>query len=520
MLENIDLSLTVKNEEYKESIKNLEIKLGELQRKAWELKIPIIFIFEGWHASGMGEDINRFILPLDPRGYDFHTMTLPCYENILKPFLLNFWAHIPIRGKIAIFDRSWYSRAVVKHFRKEKSREKFEKCLDEINWFERQLSDDGYLILKYFLHISEKEQENRLKEIKKKGIPLILGEYEKENGKANGKVNGKEKKGKENGKELDFIYEYEEYLPVIEKVLEKTDFPYASWNIVEANDRNFATLKIITTAIQAIEKHIEQITMTPGQQTIKYLNIDASNLPEIGGSILDKTDLSKSLSIEAYAESKKFYQQKLESLQYELFRKGRSLVIIFEGWDAAGKGGAIHRLVEELNPRVYRVIPVGAPNDFEKAHQYLWRFCEGIPQEGHITIFDRSWYGRVLVEKVEKLCNEEEFRRAYREINEFENILSGTGAIILKFWLHLDKDTQLERFKSRQNDLKKTWKITDEDWRNRSKWDPYKAAADEMLQKTSTITAPWVIVESNDKLYSRIKVLKVISETLQRELKT
>jgi len=223
MLENIDLSLAVKNGEYKEGMKILEVKLGELQRKAWELKIPMIFIFEGWHASGMGEDINRFILPMDPRGYDFHPMTLECCEDALKPFLLHFWALTPVRGKIAIFDRSWYSRAIIKHFRKEKSEEKLGRCLEAINWFERQFSDDGYLILKFFLHISKKEQEDRLKEIKKKGIPLVLDEYEKKN-------------GKENGNRFDFIYEYDEYLPIVEKVLEKTDMPHAPWTIVEAND--------------------------------------------------------------------------------------------------------------------------------------------------------------------------------------------------------------------------------------------------------------------------------------------
>src|SRR5664280_1970587 len=239
MLENIDLSLAVKNGEYKEGMKILDVKLGELQRKAWELKIPMIFIFEGWHASGMGEDINRFILPMDPRGYDFHPMTLECCEDALKPFLLHFWALTPVRGKIAIFDRSWYSRAIIKHFRKEKSEEKLGRCLEAINWFERQFSDDGYLILKFFLHISKKEQEDRLKEIKKKGIPLVLDECEKKN-------------GKENGNRFDFIYEYDEYLPIVEKVLEKTDMPHAPWTIVEANDENFATLKIINTAIKAI----------------------------------------------------------------------------------------------------------------------------------------------------------------------------------------------------------------------------------------------------------------------------
>ena len=505
MLENVDLSQTIPNDEYKKSMKTLEVKLGALQRRAWELKIPIILVFEGWHASGMGEDINRFILPLDPRGFDFHTMTRPCYDDRLKPFLLRFWELIPVKGRIGIFDRSWYSRAIIELFGKEKG-EKGEKALEnileEITYFERQLADDGYLILKFFLHISEKEQKERFKEIKKKDIPLILDEYE----------------GK-NGKELDFIEQYEEYLPVVEKILEKTDSPNAPWTIVEANDRNFAVLKIMVTVTHAIETSIEKITRTPGQQTIKYLDIATANLPVLNGSTLEKTDLSKTISMEEYRESKKLYQNRLEALQYELFRKKRSVVIIFEGWDAAGKGGGIRRLVEELNPRLYRVVPVGSPNDTEKAHQYLWRFCDAIPLAGHITIFDRSWYGRVLVERVEGFCTEEEWGRAYREINEFEKILVDAGAIIFKFWLQIDKETQLERFESRRNDPEKNWKITDDDWRNRNRWNDYKVAVDEMLQKTSTTGASWIIIESRDKRYSRAKIMKTVAEAIEEELK-
>lgn len=503
MLEKIDLSQAVSNEEYKNSMKTLQVELGELQRKAWELKIPIVIVFEGWHASGMGEDINRFILPLDPRGFDFHTMTRPCYEERLKPFMLRFWARIPVKGRIGIFDRSWYSRALIELYGKEKKGKSLEKTLEEITYFERQLADDGYLILKFFLHISEKEQKERFKEIKERGIPLILDEYE----------------GK-NGKELDFIEEYEEYLPVVEKMLERTDVPYAPWTIIEANDRNFAVLKIMVRVIKAIKECIEKVTRVPGQQTIKYLEMATEKLPALNGSALEKTDLSKILEYEEYRESKKFFQRKLETIQYELFRKKRSAVIVFEGWDAAGKGGDIRRLVENLNPRLYRVVPVGAPNDIEKAHQYLWRFCDAVPMAGHITVFDRSWYGRVLVEKVEGFSTGEEWRRAYREINEFEKILADSGAIIIKFWLHIDRETQLERFESRMNDPEKRWKITEDDWRNRNRWEDYKTSADDMLQKTSTISAPWIVIESRDKRYSRIKVLKTVAETIEKELDT
>ncbi|RXA17591.1 polyphosphate:AMP phosphotransferase [Methanosarcina sp. MSH10X1] len=501
MLEKIDLSKTITNADYKKSEKMLKPKLGELQRKAWDLKIPVILVFEGWHVSGMCEDINRFILSLDPRGYNFHTMTRPCYEELLKPFIVRFWSRIPVRGKIGVFDRSWYSRSITECLGEEKSERRMEKCLEEINYFERQLADDGYLIIKFFLHISEKEHKERFKELKKAGIPLLFEEY-----------------GKEMIHDLYFIGNYNKYLPSVEKLLEETDMPYAPWTVVEADDRNFATLKIMMTVIHALEASIEQATRTPAEKTLKYLDLEAQGIPQLNNSILEQINLSRKINADEYKASKKLYQQKLATLQYELFRIKRPMVVIFEGWDAAGKGGDIYRLVENLNPRLYRVVPVGSPNDTEKAHHYLWRFCEAIPKAGNITIFDRSWYGRVLVERVEGFCSEEEWKRAYREINEFEEILTQAGAIILKFWLHIDKETQLERFNSRQLDPEKKWKITAEDWRNRSRWEDYETAADEMLQKTGTMNAPWVVVESNDKRYSRIKVLKTVAETLEKEL--
>lgn len=500
MLEKIDLSKTITIAEYKQNQKMFKTKLGELQRKAWDLKIPVILVFEGWHVSGMAEDINRFIISLDPRGYSFHTMTRPCYEELLKPFIVRFWSRVPVRGKIAIFDRSWYSRAIVECLAKEKSEEELGKYLEEINYFERQLADNGYLIIKVFLHISEKEHKERFKDLKKNDIQ-IFNEYEDE------------------ARDFDFIHKYNEYLPFVERLLEKTDMPYAPWTIVEANDRNFATLKIMMTVIHAIEASIKQATRIPAEQTLKYLDTETQGVPQLNNSILEKIDLSKKLDADEYKESKKLYQEKLADLQYELFEKKRPLIVVFEGWDAAGKGGDIYRLVENLNPRLYRVVPVGSPNDIEKAHHYLWRFCEAIPKAGHITIFDRSWYGRVLVERVEDFCSEEEWKRAYREINEFEEILTRAGAIVIKFWLHIDKETQLERFNSRQLDPEKKWKITAEDWRNRDRWEDYKIAADEMLQKTSTVNAQWIIVESNDKRYSRIKVLRSAAEALEKELK-
>ena len=339
MLEKFDLSKTITDAEYKKSEKKLKARLGELQRKAWDLKIPVILVFEGWHISGMAEEINRFILSLDPRGYSFHAMmTRPCYEELLKPFIVRFWSRIPVRGKIAIFDRSWYSRAVIECLEKESSEnheEEMGKRLEEINCFERQLGDDGYLIMKFFLHINEKKHKERFENFKKDNIPLIFDDYEKGS-----------------GKDLDSTLNYKEYLPFVEKLLEKTDMPYAPWTIVEANDRNFATLKIMMAVIHTIETSIENTTRTPAEQTLKYVNMEALGVSQLNNSALENVDLSKKMNATEYKESKKLYQQKLSALQYELFKKKRPLVIVFEGWDAAGKGGDIYRLVENLNPRL------------------------------------------------------------------------------------------------------------------------------------------------------------------------
>jgi polyphosphate kinase 2 (PPK2 family) len=194
------------------------------------------------------------------------------------------------------------------------------------------------------------------------------------------------------------------------------------------------------------------------------------------------------------------------------------VVIAYEGWDAAGKGGNIRRLTEHLDPRGYEVVPIAAPNDIELAHHYLWRFWREVPKAGHITIFDRTWYGRVLVERVEGFCTVTDWRRAYREINEMERHLTAFGTVLCKFWLQIDRKEQLRRFREREAIAYKKWKITDEDWRNRRKWKAYQAAVEEMLARTSTPHAPWTIVESNCKWYARIKVLDTVIDAIKKAL--
>ena len=228
--------------------------------------------------------------------------------------------------------------------------------------------------------------------------------------------------------------------------------------------------------------------------------------------------MDKCMDRETYREELKKCQKKLRDLEYQIYSRRIPVIIGFEGWDAGGKGGAIKRLCENLDPRGYRVYPTAAPTSEELAHNWLWRFWKTVPKRGHFSIYDRTWYGRVMVEPIEGFCTADDYRRAFREINDFEKQLTDFGAVALKFWMNISRDEQEKRFKERENDPDKQWKITDEDWRNREKWDAYVVAVDRMLLKTSTENAPWIVVEGNDKYYARIKVLKTVIEAIEKKI--
>lgn len=500
MLEIIDLDKKIEKEEYSRLMSGLQLQLGELQRKAKELKLPIIIVFEGLDAAGKGTLINELILPMDPRVFKVFPTYAPNEEACMRPFLWRFWVNTPAKGRIAIFDRSWYRKALVDRIDNNTKQTELNEIFQEINYFEQQLIDDGQIIIKLYLHISKKEQRARFKKLES-------------NASTAWKVT------KEDWKHYE---QYDEYLNAADQMIEKTDTDYAPWTIIEAHDKRFAVAKIFNTVIKVIEDKINsenrdcipkignELENSKNEATIEFNNLNSS--------ILDKIDLSKTMMKSEYKAKLKQYQKKLRELEHELYIRRKSVVIVYEGWDAAGKGGNIRRLTQNLDPRGYEVVPIAAPNDIEKAHHYLWRFWNEIPKSGHITIFDRSWYGRVMVERIEGFCSTEEWKRAYKEINEMEEHLVNYGTIVIKFWLHIDKDEQLKRFKERQNTIHKQWKITDEDWRNRDKWDDYKLAVDDMLYKTSTTFAPWTIIESNSKYYARIKALKTVIDTIEKKL--
>ena len=492
MLEKVVVSQKLPKEEYDRVFPGLERELSELQQRVRALGVPVIVLFEGWDASGKGTLINRLLLCLDPRGFKVHPINPPTDEELRRPFLWRFWIRTPERGKMAIFDRSWYGRVLVERVDKLVKKSVWSKAYGEILSFERQLVDDGFVLVKFFLHIGKKEQKRRFMDLEEN--PSTAWKVTKTDWEHNA--------------------DYDKWLVAIEEMLLKTDSGFAPWTIVEAHDRRFATVKVFRTLVEALERRMAASSGSAGLR--RYASVPPRAQPS--ASTLDGADLSLALSGDEYEISLKKCQARMRELEHEVYVRRVPVVIVFQGWDAAGKGGAIKRLVQGMDPRGYDVIPIGAPNDVEKAHHYLWRFWMSVPKSGHFAVFDRSWYGRVLDERVEGLCAEEEWKRAYGEINEFEEQLASHGAVIVKFWLQIDEDEQLRRFRERENTPHKRWKITPEDWRNREKRSLYRAAIDEMLLRTSTADAPWTIVESNSKWYARIKVLKTVIERVEERI--
>jgi AMP-polyphosphate phosphotransferase len=498
MIEKVDLSSKIDKKHYKNLMKDYELKLAVLQREIKNNKIPVILVFEGWGASGKGTLINRLILPLDPRGFRVYTTNYFTEEEYLRPFLWTFWTKTPERGRMAIFEKSWYRKLLSDRVDKNIKGEELANVISDINTFERQLTDDGNIILKFFLHISKKEQKKRFEKLQSN--PSTEWRVTKE--------------------DLKHHVQYDNYLAVVNEMLERTNSDYAPWTVLEANSSDYATIKLYARIIEVLEGRLQQVKqeVVISENTVSASS-DSLHIFNVSSSILSSVDLSKAISREQYSSKLKEYQKRVRDLEHEIYRKRIPVIIGYEGWDAAGKGGNIKRLTENLDPRGYAVIPINSPTPQELNHHYLWRFWKEIPKSGHIAIFDRTWYGRVLVERIEGYCSEQEWKRAYKEINEMEKQLVNFGTVIIKFWLHISREEQLERFRVRQNTPEKQWKITDEDWRNREKWPLYEKVVDEMLIKTDTIYAPWTIIESNDKRYARIKALKTVIDALESRLK-
>ena len=521
MLEKIDLDKKLSKKEFGIVMDELAPRLSFLQRECRASGIPIMVVFEGWGASGKGTLINKLIAPLDPRGFKVFTIQKVSEEEAMRPFLWRFWTRLPAKGRIHIFDRSWYRSMIMEYLEGNKGDVVKGRALEDIIHFEQELSEDGMVIIKFFLHISQKEQKVRFKSLEK-------------NNTTKWRVNKQDWKQNE---------DYDKYRIVFDDMIAKTDTEYAPWTIIESTNKEYAASKIIATVVERLQEIIETKklkndelkkeevrTIIIPEKAVELPESDNKNLLDTGNKsfqaieqslkldVLSGVDLSNSLDKEKYKKKLIELQNKLAILHYEMYQKRIPVVLAFEGWDAAGKGGAIKRLTENIDPRGYEVVPVAAPNDIERAHHYLWRFWNAIPKAGHLTIFDRTWYGRVLVERIEGFCSENEWKRAYNEINNMEEHLTNFGCIVIKFWLHIDQSEQEKRFLERQQNPQKQWKITEEDWRNREKWNDYVEAVNEMVIRTSTTAAPWIIVEANDKYYARIKVLETVVHALEERM--
>ena len=446
-------------------VKQAREKLAVYQTQIKEARLPVMVIFEGWGAAGKGSVIGRVIRSIDPRFFVVKTMAEPTAEEMRYPFLYRYMKEIPEAGKFTFFDDFWMEEVVTQKMRGEIDDATYARRVKSINTTERSLTDNGYLVMKFFFQLGKKEQKKRLRELlESKNTRWRVSE--------------------------DDLYEnkhYDQYLEVYDKYLEDTNRSAAPWYIIDAKDKKWAELQVLRFLNQGIDTALKNHALAaPILQNPFPLN-RTPLLSEI--SLADKT-----LSDEEYKKELDSLQGELRKLHNELYRRKIPVVIAYEGWDAAGKGGNIKRITAALDPRGYQVLPIASPEPHEKARHFLWRFWTRLPKDGHIAIFDRTWYGRVMVERLEGFCSENDWQRAYNEINEFEKELAEWGAVVIKFWVQIDNQTQLERFTDRQNTPEKQWKITDEDWRNREKWDQYEEAVNEMLQKTNTTFAPWYIL--------------------------
>lgn len=484
MLKEIDLNASVTEKDFEQAMKKLDLALGKTQRKLRKAGVPALIVFEGWDAAGKGTAIGRLMQSFDPRGFTVHDIhPLSDAESFFPP-MHRFWTRTPIRGDIAIFNHSWYRQVLNEAIEKKLSIPQLRAVYERIRNFERQLTSDGAVIIKFFLHISKAEQGKRFKELAQDpAYSWKVGEDEKQRRRQYGL--------------------YEDY---IEAMFQLTSTRQAPWIAVPATDKRYLSLNVAKAVLEALRRGVRS-----------HLSSVSRPSPALGKHLsgkLDEVDLSLTVSKNVYNEQLPALQEELRRLQHLCYLQRKPVAILFEGWDAAGKGGAIRRLTWNLDPRGYAVLPFGAPEGEEAQKHYLWRFWRALQKSGHFTLFDRSWYGRVLVERIENFARPDEWQRAYREINEFEADLLDFGTVLCKFWMHVSKDEQLRRFEARSKTPGKRWKITEDDWRNRKKWDLYREAISDMLEYNSTPDAPWTIVEGDSKRYARLKVLAVVIERL------
>lgn len=497
MFEAAEIDHKVSKEKFKEAEMELHHRVLILQQRLRQSPKSLIIIVSGVEGAGEGEVLDRLNRWFDTRDVETHAFFDETDEEIQRPRYWRFWRCLPARGKVGIMFGSWYTNPIVDLALKRSDLADMDQELNRINTLEQMLSNDDTIILKFWFHLSKEEQIRRLEseaEIKKlKKSPLLK----------------------------DFSKSYDAFLTVSERAIRVTDTGHAPWHIIGAIDMKYRDLAMGSILVYTLEDALED-SEEPAKNTTSttkesdddivasILNGEASH-----ATVLDTVDLTQQLDDKEFDERLIELRERLHGLAWDMLKLRRNMVMVFEGWDGAGKGSAIRRVTAAIDARLYRVIPIAAPSDEELAHHYLWRFWRQIPRGGHITIYDRSWYGRVLVERVEGFATKQQWLRSYKEINDFEEHLTNHGTVVCKFWVHIDQEEQLRRFKARETDLRKQHKITDEDWRNREKWHKYELAVNDMVTHTSTANTPWTLVAGNDKKFARVQILETICERLQ-----
>jgi len=475
-----------KREEPKVRKRLLDLQTALLKKH----KLPVIILVNGVDGAGKGETVNLFNEWMDPRHIRTYAFGALTDLERDRPEMWRFWQALPPKGHIGILFGSWYTDPVMERVTGVDKRPRFERRLARIRAFERMLVAEGVLLLKFWFHLSKKGQKKRLKDL----------------------ASNKRTAWRVTKEEWRNFERYDKFVDVCEDALRATSTGEAPWDVIEGSDHEYRSL----TAARLLEDALA--ARLKGERPELSPAAPPPAPPLDGRTLLASFDYKRKLVGDDYSKKLVKLQSRLAMLTRSSRMRERSLVMVFEGMDAAGKGSTIRRITPAMDARFYRLIPIAAPSEEERAQPYLWRFWRQIPGHGHAVIFDRSWYGRVLVERVEKFASETDWMRAYGEINEFEEQLAESGAIVAKFWLSITPAEQLRRFKARQATVYKRFKITEEDWRNRKKWPAYERAVNDMIERTSTEPAPWSIIASDDKHFARIETLERLCDRIEDAL--
>ncbi len=488
MFDAVELGRKISKDDYEAQLPELRTRLLKAQALLERAGFPVIVLINGADGAGKSDATNMLHEWLDARYLVSEAHSKPTEEEREHPAFWRFWRWLPPSGRIAIFQGNWYTGPILARVHAALGPAKFRYELERIRSFEQTLHDDGALFVKLWFHVSKREQKRRLERLERDPSTRF-------------RVTA-----------TDWKHHalYKRFVRVCEQAVRDTSAGDLSWTVVEANDDRYRNLTVARELLQKLE---QRLTLSQKREP------PAAEAPRPDPlTVLDRIDLTQRLTKEEYEARAAPLQAKINRLSRKLARRKRSAILVFEGGDAAGKGGAIRRVVWALDARQYRVIPTAAPNEEERAHHYLWRFYRHLPRRGKITIYDRSWYGRVLVERVEGFATPDAWSRAYKEINDFEQELVSDGIVLVKFWLQVSAEEQLRRFQAREAEPWKQHKITAEDYRNRDKRNQYEAAAAEMIERCGTEYAPFVLVPAEDKRYARLTVLEAVAQNLEAAL--